>query len=173
MHLTKCRSVPKCFDQLHLLQIWICLKVDLIDRFWLVFSGTKGRVASTHFKYQSWSLLQIRKEDNHHHVHSTLTHQSTCDAIEAVLPQLDHIWATLASRKSCTLTDLKGLGVQLLLFTCSPSKSLHKANSKWGTTGAISDHHDTVPPSPCSLVPRSDLGMRLLLECTAVHFNGC
>ena len=34
-----------------------------------------------------------------YHVHSTLTHQSTCYTIEAVLPELDHIRAGLECRK--------------------------------------------------------------------------
>ena len=64
------RSVPKC------LMLWsiswvqmktgsegepACLKVDLMDRFWQVFSRIKCRVASTHFKISIMEFITNQK----------------------------------------------------------------------------------------------------------------
>ena len=118
------RSVPKCL-MLWSISIYLGVQtktgsedeqVDLMDRFWQVFSGIKCRVASTHFKNQSWSSLPC----------SQYTHTP-----EYML----RYWGS-ASRTGSYLSsfcqqeilhfNLKGLGVQLLLFTCSLSKSYTK-----------------------------------------------
>ena len=126
-----------------------CLKVDLIDSFWQELSWIRSRVASTDFKYkksvlatlllskrvpvkncqsgQPWSSLQIRKEDSHYHVHSTLTHQTTCYAIEEVGFQNWIIFEQLLPAGNHALY-FKRVRCPASIVHMLPEQVLHKAN---------------------------------------------